>query len=95
MYDRKDKKRIYWIIDQYLKGKITESSFCDEFYYSYDLELNRELLNEVEKQAFLELSKVSSRFSQYEEDHNLDKHAFSTVDELKQKIIETNEKLKQ
>jgi len=39
--------------------------------------------------------KVASRFSQHEEDHELDARAFSTVQELKQKIIETKEKLKE
>ena len=94
MYDRNDKRRLYWLIDQYLLGKINELIFCDEFYYSYDLEINNEMLNETEQQAFLELSKVTSRFSQYEEDHKLDTRAFSTIQELKQKIIDTKEKLK-
>jgi hypothetical protein len=95
MYDKNDKRRLYWLLDQYLFGKIDEAPFCDEFYYSYDLEIDVETLNEKEKQAFSELSTVSSRFSQYEEDHKLDVHAFSTVQELKQKIIETKEKLKE
>ena len=94
MYDKNDKRRLYWLIDEYLLGKINESNFCDEFYFSYDLEVNSETLNEVEQQAFSELSKVSSRFSQYEEDHKLDARAFSTVEELKQKIAETKERLR-
>ena len=95
MYDNNDKRRLYWLIDQYLLNKIDESIFCDEFYYSYDLEVSSETLSEIEQQAFLELSKVVSRFSQYEEDHKLDARAFSTVQELKQKIIETKDKLKE
>lgn len=95
MYDNNDKRRLYWLIDQYLLNKIDESIFCDEFYYSYDLEVSSETLGEIEQQAFLELSKVVSRFSQYEEDHKLDARAFSTVQELRQKIIETKDKLKE
>jgi hypothetical protein len=95
MYDKSDKRRLYWLIEQYLLGKINELTFCDEFYYSYDLEINEEILTEVERQSFKELSEVSSRFSQYEEDHKLDARAFSTVQELKQKIMETKDKLKQ
>lgn len=95
MYEKSDKRRLYWLIDQYLLGKIDEPIFCDEFYYSYDLEVNNETLTGVEQQAFSELSKVSSRFSQYEEDHKLDARAFSTVQELKQKILETKEILKE
>lgn len=95
MYEKNDKRRLYRLIDQYLLGKIDEPTFCDEFYYSYDLEINNETLTEVEQQVFAELSNVSGRFSQYEEDQKLDAHAFSTVPELKQKIIETKERLKE
>lgn len=94
MYNKNDKRRLYWLIDQYLLGKINEPTFCDEFYYSYNLEIDSETLNKIEQQAFLGLSKVSSRFSHYEEDHKLDARAFSTVQELRGKIIETKEKLK-
>ncbi|WP_312763983.1 hypothetical protein [Epilithonimonas sp.] len=93
MYHKSDKRRLYWLIDQYLLGKINELIFCDEFYYSYDLEVDSNTLTDIEKAAFTELSRVSSRFSQYEEDHKLDPKAFSTVEELRQKIIETKEKL--
>lgn len=95
MYEKNDKRRLYWLINKYLQGSINESTFCDEFYYSYDLEIDYETLNEIEQQAFSELSNVSSRFSQYVEDHKLDTRAFSTVEELKQKIIETKEKLQE
>lgn len=95
MYDKNDKRRLYWLIDQYLLGKITASIFCDEFYYSYDLEIDGNTLNDAEKMAFAELGQISSRFSQYEEDHKVDKRAFSTKEELKQKIIETQQKLKE
>lgn len=94
MYNKDDKRRLYWIIEQYLLGKIDESVFCDEFYYSYDLELDNYILTDIEREVFSELSKVSSRFSQYEEDHKLNPKAFSTIQELKQKILETKEKLK-
>nr|WP_199156978.1 hypothetical protein [Pedobacter sp. ASV2] len=95
MYNKNDKRRLYWIIEQYLSGKIDEPVFCDEFYYSYDLEISNDTLSEIEQQVFSDLSKVSSRFSQYEEDHKLDAKAFSTVTELRQKIIETKEKLQE
>ncbi len=94
MYDKSDKRRLYWLIDQYLERKLGEREFCDEFYYSYDLEVDKEILTNIEKQAFLSLSVVSSRFSQYEEDHKLDSRAFSTAQELGEKIRETKDKLK-
>lgn len=95
MYDKNDKRRLYWLIDQYLSGQIDESIFCDEFYYSYDLEIESNTLDDTESMLFAKLSQVSSRFSKYQDDHELDPNAFSTIEELKQKIIETREKLKQ
>jgi hypothetical protein len=95
MYQESDKRRIYWLLEQYLQNRIDETTFCDEFYFSYDLGINKEVLNVLERQVFWELSHVASRFSQYEEDHKLDPHAFTTKEELKEKIIEIYEKLKQ
>ena len=40
MYEKNDKRRVYWLIDLYLAGKIDDKTFCDEFYYSYDLEMD-------------------------------------------------------
>lgn len=97
MYKINDKRRLYWLIEQYLSGKINETKFCDEFYYSYDLEIrgSDNSLSELEKEAFEELRKVSNRFSPYEEDHKLDPSgkAFSTLTQLKQAILSTREKL--
>ena len=94
MYEKNDKRRIYWLIDEYLQGKINEPTFCDEFYYSYDLGVDKNTLIDLEHEAFSELSRVTSRFSEFDEDHQLDPRAFSTTQELKKKIIETKEKLK-
>jgi len=86
-----EKQKLYWLIDEYMSGNINESTFCDEFYYCYDLQLDRDTLTDIEKKAFSDLSLISSRFSQYEEDHMLDALAFSTTEELKKKIISTKE----
>lgn len=93
MYDKRDKRRLYWLIEQYLSGRIDESIFCDEFYYSYDLEIDNNTLTDIEKVVFAELSTVAGRFSEYEEDHLGLPNGFYTAEELKQKIIETKEKL--
>lgn len=92
MYAKNDKRRLYQLIEMYLSKTITASVFCDEFYYCYDLELDRSTLTELETQVFAELDKVSSRFSQYEEDHKLDPKAFTTEAELNQKILEVQNK---
>ena len=94
MYDKKDKRRIYYLIDIYLSEIIDEATFCDEFYYCYDLELDSETLTENENEAFIQLGKVVDRFSKFEEDIKEYPDFFCTEKELKQKIIETREKLK-
>lgn len=94
MYSKNDKRRLYWLIDEYLAGNINESIFCDEYYYSYNLEIESNMLNSKEKQAFGELGEVAVRFSPFEEDYKIALNAYYTVDELKQKITETKEKLK-
>ena len=53
----------------YLSGNISDKVFCDEFYYSYDLEIDLDTLTNIEKKAFSELSTGSDRFSEFEEDH--------------------------
>ncbi|MEN2486654.1 hypothetical protein AAYQ05_02535 [Flavobacterium sp. B11] len=93
MYKKNDKRRLYWLINKYLLNEIDESTFCNEFYYSYDLEINVNAFTNNEKIFFSELNEVTSRFSQYEEDHMMDSKAFSDIDELKKKIIETKIKL--
>ena len=93
MFRRDDKHRLYQIIQQYLSKKIDASTFCDEFYYSYDLELDCDTLTSDENQAFDELSNITSRFSNFEEDHKKYPGVFYTELELKKKIVETKNRL--
>jgi len=93
MYEKSDKHRLYWLIESYLNKKIEDTIFCDEFYYSYDSEINVETLTITEKQVFSELDKVVSRFSEFGEDHLLDPNAFSTKEELRQAVEEAKKKL--
>jgi Bacterial self-protective colicin-like immunity len=94
MYSKTDKRRIYWLIEQFLSDKITEKVFCDEFYYCYSLELEYETLTSKEELAFSELDAVISRFSEFEEDHRLYPNMYFTKTELRNKVVETKEKLK-
>ena len=94
MYAKNDKRRLYQLMDMYVDGVITASVFCDEFYYAYDLEIADKDLTETERYMFTELDKISSRFSEFESDHQLDHKAFSTEYELRQKILEVRNRLK-
>jgi len=93
MYEKSDKKIVYQIMDLYLSGTIDESTFCDEFYLSFDLEIDFNTLTKNEYEAFSELGKMSSRFSPFPEDHQKYPGVYSTEEELKEKIIETKIKL--
>jgi hypothetical protein len=93
MYEKTDKRRIYQLIDMYLSGKINESTFCHEFYCSYDLELDYNTLTEDEYKSFYELSEITIRFSEFEEDIKKYPGVYYTKNELKKKIIETKRKL--
>lgn len=93
MFEKNDKKRVYWLLDQYLAGKIDARTFCDEFYYSYDLEIKRSSLSQLESKIFSNLSIVAGRFSEFEEDHINYPGTYFTEEELKNKVIETREAL--
>ena len=88
LYPITDKRRLYWLMHKYLNKDITDEIFCDEFYYCYDLELDKTTLTESEKQTLFSLNQVISRFSKYEQDHLIDNRAFSTITELKEKVKE-------
>ncbi len=94
IYKRNDKRNLYYLMDMFIMSQITPSVFCDEFYYSYDLEIDTLSLSNIEQSVFSELSYVSSRFSPFNEDHEKFPNGFFTEQELRQKIIESKEKLK-
>jgi len=93
MYKNTDKRKIYHLIDIYFSGDIDESTFCNEFHCSYDLELDYASLTEEEYKAFSELGKVAGRFSKCEDDHKKYPGSYYTKSELRQKIMQTKAQL--
>ena len=83
-----NKKRIYWLINQYLLEKIDAQTFSDEYYYCFDLELRNLNLTNLEKHIFTELSIVAGRFSDIKEDLEKYPGTYFTEEELRNKIIE-------
>lgn len=94
VFEKDDKRRLYWSMHRYLSGEITADTFSNEVYYSYDLELDDELFTKSEADAFHELDTVAQRFSSFEEDHRKSPGVFYTERELKEKVQQTLEKLK-
>ena len=92
MYEKNDKRRLYWLISQYLSDKIDETVFCNEFHDSLVNEIYFEGLTDIEIEIFYDLSDVVQRFSEYEEDFKL-WSGFVTAKELKKKVLETQKAL--
>lgn len=82
-YAKNDNRTLYCLIDEYLAGNIREKELCDEYYYSYNLEIEPDSLTEIEKRAFSKLAGVLERFSPFESDHNLDPRAFNNSEDVK------------
>lgn len=93
MFKNTDKQKLYWLIDEYLSKRVTARTFCDEFYYCFDLGLDMSLLSDVELAAFLDLSNVKSRFSWSREDIEQYPGVFYSESELHDKIVETKARL--
>lgn len=93
MYALNDKRRLYQLMDAYLRGLITGWTFCNEFYVAYDVNEFDIHLDDIEKKAFGELSEVAGRYSPFKEDYEDHPKAFYTKEELKAKVLETQEKL--
>lgn len=87
-------KKIYWLIDQYLSHNMQAWDFCSEYHLCYDLEIDLNTLNEKERAIFSELSMVSGRFSNFEDDIQQYPGVYYTSEELHQKIIQAKEVLK-
>jgi len=92
MHSKTDKRRLYWLINQYLLEKISEAAFCDDFHDTLVNEMYYKGLTDVEYDVFVDLNDVSQRFTEYQEDFEL-WSGFVTATELKQKILEAQKKL--
>ena len=81
------------VFDEEMPLTDTEEDFCDEIYYTYDLNIDDETLTSDEKTIFKELALVTSRFSEFEQDHKKHPGAFFTATDIRRKVIETRKKL--
>lgn len=95
MFEKTDKRRLFELMDMYLAGQIDAWTFCNEYYYCYDLELDNKTLTDLEAKSFSELGFISGRFTNIIEDIKEYPGTYSTEKQLKHKIIETKNKLRQ
>ncbi|TDW91897.1 colicin immunity domain-containing protein [Dinghuibacter silviterrae] len=93
MFVNSDKRRLYWLIIEYLNQHISARTFCDEFYYCYDLAIDYDTLTQQEKDGFSSLSEITGRFSEFENDIRKYPGTYYTEQQLRQKVTETKEAL--
>lgn len=86
------KEKLYYLLDNYLKGSYETKIFCDQFSITFNIERD-DSLTELEEEIFEELSVITNRFSPYEEDLKIP-GAFFNERQVREKAIETSKKLK-
>lgn len=93
MFEKNDKRRLYWLMDQYLTGNMSAEEFHDEYYYCFGLELNSLNLTPAEEEAFTALSKISDRFSCIPQDLIDYPGVYYNEQQLREKVIEAKKLL--
>ena len=88
-----DKRRLYQLMDAYLRKLITGWTFCDEFHVAYTLNFDDLHLEDFESEEFGKLCDVASRYNPFKEDRNKCPGFFCTGKELTAKVRETQERL--
>lgn len=97
MYQKTDKRRLYWLIAEYLDNKISAKEFSSEFYDCFDHELDKDELTKYEYLHLKLLDQVAVGYSDLEEEEGESvKYPglyFNEV-QLRAKVLETVEALK-
>ncbi|MGF6352736.1 hypothetical protein ABIE27_000632 [Paenibacillus sp. 4624] len=86
------KERLYWLMRLLLDNEIEASNFCDEFYATYEHDLNEPLTSE-EKSYFMLISKEGSRFSEFTDDLINYPNVYVTEHEIRKLVMEALEVL--
>ncbi|MBP5424258.1 MAG: hypothetical protein J6Y78_17640 [Paludibacteraceae bacterium] len=68
MFEKNDKRYLYWILELYLSNRIDETSFCDAYYSSYNFEIDNSSLTELEQDVFSSIFESTERYTTSEED---------------------------
>ena len=66
------KEQLWYLINGILEGAYDVETFCDEFTRIYDLEIDYETLSKTEKKEFGDLSEMTARFSNDDEELKID-----------------------
>ncbi len=92
-FEKNDKRRLYWLIGQYLTNKMDAWAFCKEYHECYDVEINPNTLTPLEAKMFAELSIVAGRFLLSKKDHIQYPEIYYNEEELRHKITDAKKAL--
>jgi hypothetical protein len=87
------KEKLYYLIDLYIQGKYDTKTFCELFSDTYNLETDYNSLNSNEKVLFRGLSKMTGRFSPFEDDLK-NYNCYYNEQQIKSKVEEVINKLR-
>lgn len=94
MFSKKDKRTLYSLIDEYIKGQIDSLTFESEYIECYNIELD-EQLSDLEEKVFSQLNDVVSRFSPFEKDLKNYPGVYYSEAEMKVAVLKAKEELKE
>lgn len=93
MSELSPKERLYWLMELLIRKEIETSKFCDEFYQTYEHDLNEDL-SDIEKTLFMEISHKGSRFSEFHEDYLQYPGVYVTDLDIRSLVLDSWTKLK-
>ncbi len=75
-----EKEKLYYLITEFTTGNYNAKEFCEEFSTIYNTKINYAKLNKTERQYFSDLSEITNRFSQYEDELVMPNMYYSAAD---------------
>jgi hypothetical protein len=93
MIERTPKERLYWLMDLLINNKIGPTDFCNEFYNTYENEVDDQDLSKEEKEMFMIVSQKGSRYSEFEEELKKYPKVYISKNELLNIVIDASRKL--
>lgn len=81
-------KTLYNLIDDFTHSRMYIRQFCDIFSYTYDFDVKKENLSEVEKKLFSELSFVCYCYTDSKEDIKICPQYHFSAEQVVEKVQE-------
>ncbi|MEI5909658.1 hypothetical protein WAK64_21930 [Bacillus spongiae] len=81
------KGKLYYLLGEYSKENYDIKTFCEQFTIIFNNEIDFEELNDLEYRLFSNLSKLTARFSPYDEDLILPNVYYNEQDVKKEVLI--------